>query len=68
MGATGAAQKTYMVRLEAATTSGPNASGAGLAAMTDAAIRAAYTAVEALLGAMKGLDAKLPSVKLTGAN
>jgi hypothetical protein len=53
MGATGAAQKTYMVRLEAATTSGPNASGAGLAAMTDAAIRAAYTAVEALLGAMK---------------
>jgi hypothetical protein len=53
MGATGAAQKTYMVRLEAATTSGPNASGAGLAAVTDAAIRAAYTAVEALLGAMK---------------
>jgi hypothetical protein len=53
MGATGTAQKTYMVRLEAATTDGPNASGASLAAMTDAAIRAEYTAVEALLGAMK---------------
>ena len=53
MGATGAAQKTYMVRLEAATTDGPNVSGVNLAAMTDAAICAECTAVEALLGAMK---------------
>jgi hypothetical protein len=43
----------YMVRLEAATADGPNTSGASLAAMTDAAIRAEHKAVEALLEAMK---------------
>jgi hypothetical protein len=42
-----------MVRFGAAATDGPNTSGASLAAMTDAAIRTEYTAVEALLGAMK---------------
>ena len=46
-------QKRYMVRLEAATADGPNTSDTGLAAMTDAAIRAEYAAVEALLEAMK---------------
>jgi len=53
MGATGTAQKSYMVRLEAATADGPNISSANLAAMTDAAIRAEVKAVETLLEAMK---------------
>jgi len=47
------AQKKYVVRLEAATTAGPNTSRGNLGAMTDAAIGAEIKAVKALLEAMK---------------
>ena len=46
-------QKQYVVRLQAAAVTGPNPLGADLAAMTDAALRTEYKAVETLLQAMK---------------
>jgi len=46
-------QKQYMVRLRAASATGPNTSTANLAAMTDAALRAEHKAVQTLMQAMK---------------
>ena len=54
MGSTGTErQKQYMVRLRAASATGPNTSIANLAAMTDAALRAEHKAVQTLMQAMR---------------